>query len=117
MKNSDPDLAKLNQLGAQIEAARHQGDEKGADAGEEQKTRQQSSRAAYDLMAALLVGPGLGWLVDQQFYTAPWGVIVGLAIGFAAGLMNAWRSINGVDQAVGFRHLDGRKRTKSKEKK
>ncbi|MEM9706633.1 MAG: AtpZ/AtpI family protein [Pseudomonadota bacterium] len=46
-------------------------------------------RIASELIAAFLVGGGLGWLADWQLETAPWGLLVGLGFGLAAGLRNA----------------------------
>jgi ATP synthase protein I len=39
-----------------------------------------------------LVGAGLGWLIDHWFGTTPWGLIIFLLLGFAAGVLNVMRS-------------------------
>jgi ATP synthase protein I len=45
------------------------------------------------LLAALIVGGGLGWLADTYlFATQPWGMVVGLVLGAAAGILNAYRT-------------------------
>lgn len=36
-------------------------------------------------VAALALGL-VGWWVDREFGTAPWGVLIGAALGFAAGM-------------------------------
>ena len=41
--------------------------------------------------AAVLVGAGLGYGVDYWVHTGPWGLIIGLAAGFAAGIVNVVR--------------------------
>lgn len=41
--------------------------------------------------AAILVGSLLGYGVDAFAHTSPWGLIVGLAAGFAAGVVNVVR--------------------------
>jgi ATP synthase protein I len=38
------------------------------------------------------VGAGLGWLLDSVAGTSPWGLIVLLLLGFAAGVLNVLRS-------------------------
>ncbi|MEM9169083.1 MAG: AtpZ/AtpI family protein [Pseudomonadota bacterium] len=54
-------------------------------------------RIAADLIAALIVGTGLGWGFDRWFDSAPWGLIIGVFLGFAAGLLNVHRALNADD--------------------
>ena len=51
-------------------------------------------RASSDLLAGLIVGGLLGWVLDRWLDTKPWLLLVGLAVGFAAGLRNLWRSMS-----------------------
>jgi ATP synthase protein I len=44
------------------------------------------------LVAAVLAGAGLGWLIDRWLGTSPWGFIVLLLLGFAAGVVNVIRA-------------------------
>lgn len=53
----------------------------------------QGFRLASELLAAMLVGPGLGWVVDRFAGTSPWGLLAGIFIGFAAGVMNVARAM------------------------
>ena len=48
-------------------------------------------RMATEMVAALLVGGGLGWFLDRLFKTSPWLFLVGLALGMASGTVNAFR--------------------------
>jgi ATP synthase protein I len=41
--------------------------------------------------AAVLVGAGAGYGVDYWLHTNPWGLIIGLTAGFAAGVVNVVR--------------------------
>ena len=50
-------------------------------------------RVASELLAAVIVGTGIGWGLDRVFDTSPWITIVGLAFGLAAGLRNAMRAM------------------------
>jgi len=53
----------------------------------------QAVRVGTELLAALIVGGGLGWLADTYlFSTQPWGLVVGLVLGAAAGILNAYRA-------------------------
>jgi ATP synthase protein I len=58
-------------------------------------------RLSSELVAGVIVGAGLGWLVDHWFGVAPWGLIVFLLLGFAAGVLNVMRSA-GVVASPGF---------------
>ncbi|MBH0202150.1 MAG: hypothetical protein HP496_07630 [Nitrospira sp.] len=53
----------------------------------------QAVRIGTELLAALIVGGGLGWVVDTYlFQTTPWGLVIGLVFGLAAGMRSAYRS-------------------------
>ncbi len=45
-----------------------------------------------ELVAGVLVGAALGWLADRLLGTSPWGMIVLLLLGFAAGVLNVMRA-------------------------
>src|SRR5271169_3157777 len=49
-------------------------------------------RLSSELVGGVLVGAGLGWLIDRLLGISPWGVIVFLLLGFAAGVFNVMRS-------------------------
>jgi ATP synthase protein I len=49
-------------------------------------------RLSSELVAGVLVGAGLGWLIDRLFGVSPWGLIVFVLLGFAAGVLNVMRS-------------------------
>ena len=40
----------------------------------------------------MLVGAGIGWLLDRWLGISPWGMIVFLLLGFAAGVLNVMRA-------------------------
>jgi ATP synthase protein I len=53
----------------------------------------QAVRIGTELLAALIVGGGLGWALDTYFLeTGPWGMVVGLVLGTMTGVRNAYRS-------------------------
>ncbi len=49
-------------------------------------------RLSTELVAGVLVGAGLGWLLDHWLGTTPWGLMLFLLLGFAAGVLNVMRA-------------------------
>ena len=50
-------------------------------------------RIGTEFVAAILVGAGLGYLIDLGLGTSPWGLLILLLIGFAAGVLNVIRVV------------------------
>lgn len=51
----------------------------------------QALRLGSEFVAAILVGSAIGWAVDRLLGTGPFGLIVFLLLGFAAGVLNVLR--------------------------
>jgi ATP synthase protein I len=49
-------------------------------------------RLSSELVAGVVVGAGLGWLIDRWLGSSPWGLMIFLLLGFAAGVLNVMRS-------------------------
>lgn len=49
-----------------------------------------------EFIAGITVGAILGYGVDRYFGTSPWGLIVLLLLGFAAGVLNVLRAVGAV---------------------
>ncbi|HEY7385351.1 MAG TPA: AtpZ/AtpI family protein [Beijerinckiaceae bacterium] len=49
-------------------------------------------RMSAEFVAGVIAGGGLGWLFDRWLGTSPWGLIVFLMLGFAAGVYNVMRA-------------------------
>lgn len=45
-----------------------------------------------EFISAILVGAGIGYLIDRLAGTLPWGMIFFLLLGFAAGVVNVMRA-------------------------
>ena len=48
-------------------------------------------RLSSELVAGVLVGAGLGWLIDRWLGSLPWGMFVFALLGFTAGVLNVMR--------------------------
>jgi ATP synthase protein I len=49
-------------------------------------------RLSTELVAGVLVGAAIGWLLDRWLGISPWGLIVFFLLGFAAGILNVMRA-------------------------
>jgi ATP synthase protein I len=49
-------------------------------------------RLSSELVAGVLVGAAIGWALDRLLGISPWGLIVFLLLGFAAGVINVMRA-------------------------
>jgi ATP synthase protein I len=53
----------------------------------------QAVRVGTELLAALIVGGGLGWMIDTYWLgSTPWGLVAGLVFGAVAGVRSAYRA-------------------------
>jgi ATP synthase protein I len=49
-------------------------------------------RLSGELVAGVLVGAGLGWLLDHWLGISPWGLIVFVLLGFVVGMLSLMRA-------------------------
>lgn len=116
MSNQEPPPSRheVGQRLAEIEAKQAAQDQRQAERRAAGAAQGLGFRIATELVAALIVGAALGYGLDQWLDTKPWAMVVMLFLGFAAGLMNIFRVIKGLDQAVGLgramREADAAKR-------
>lgn len=54
-------------------------------------------RLSSELLAGLFVGMLLGWGIDRLLGTNPWGLVAGIFLGFAAGVLNVSRAMKQQD--------------------
>lgn len=59
-------------------------------------------RIAVEILAALLVGGGLGFAADRWLGTGPWLLLLGLVLGGGAAVVNVYRAVTGIGYAAGY---------------
>jgi ATP synthase protein I len=60
-------------------------------------------RISIEIVVALTLSTGLGWVFDQWLGTTPWLMVVFLFLGAAAGINNAVRTMNRMDRMAAER--------------
>lgn len=95
--SSDRELAKrLGDLGERLakaeKASQASSGEGRASGAADAASMGRAMRLAGEFVAGVIVGTALGWGTDQFFGTSPWGLIVFLMLGFAAGVTNVMRA-------------------------
>lgn len=99
MAEQTDDVA-LKALGDTLKA--RQNSVKAAKIVEDKSAMGQGLKYASEFTAATLVGAGLGFGADKVLGTAPWGLLVGLFLGFSAGVRNIIRAAReGLDGDIG----------------
>lgn len=93
-RNGQEQLSKsgdIEDLGARLDAVRskHQDNPEQTDDG---SLLGMAWRLSTELVVSILVGLGLGYGVDVLLGTKPWGLLIGLGFGFAAGIMAVLRT-------------------------
>ncbi len=85
--------ARLQRLGDRIaDANRHPEDVTGPRAAADASAYARGFRMSTELVAGVVVGAIIGWLLDRWLGISPWGLIVFLLLGFAAGVLNVMRA-------------------------
>jgi len=91
------DRRRIDELDARLRAARGKIEKprpnNGVSSGMSHRQTGVAYRVMVDMIAGLLVGGFLGYWLDRWQGWAPWSLIGGLIVGFAAGANNAWRAI------------------------
>ena len=88
--------ARLKSLGQRLDQA-SSGSNRGADTGFASRSAADHSafargfRLSSELVAGVLVGAALGWLIDRWLGSLPWGMFVFSLLGFTAGVLNVMR--------------------------
>ncbi len=85
--------ARLQRLGQRLHHSGASGQpETGANRAADSSAIARGFRLSTELVAGVLVGAFIGWLLDRLLGISPWGMIVFLLLGFAAGVLNVMRT-------------------------
>ena len=60
-------------------------------------------RIGTELVAALVIGVGVGLLLDSWLETKPWFMLIFFILGSAAGMFNVYRVLQNQGGAIGYR--------------
>ena len=90
--------ARLKRLGERLgkQPGRPVDKSPGASSAADPSAMARGFRLSTELVAGVLVGAALGWLLDRWLGISPWGLIVFLLLGFAAGVLNVMRAAAGL---------------------
>jgi ATP synthase protein I len=100
-------LARLGRELGQVEASRPAEPSPDAPAASDAAGIARGFRLSTELVAGVLVGAAIGWLLDRWLGISPWGLIVFLLLGFVAGVLNVMRAAG----VVAPNKLDGSDRS------
>ncbi|MDY0883946.1 AtpZ/AtpI family protein [Dongia soli] len=100
MAENDPE--RLQELDARLKAARERIE---GGSGADQRQGAADSRMAavgwrmsLELVVGIVVGLGLGWLVDYSLGSKPWFMIIFMFLGLAAGISNIMRTARDLER-------------------
>lgn len=82
--------ARLSRLGESLET--HRSVKEAAESKGKTSGFGQAIKIASEFVAGIIVGAGLGWMIDRALGTSPFALIVFLLLGFAAGVLNVLRA-------------------------
>ena len=93
---TEPPPPNLDDIEQRLNKARpHPVEEKEGIAGR-QKAMGMAFRVSVELVSALAVSVGIGWLIDSWLGTGPWAMVVMFFFGAAAGMLNVYRTVEGL---------------------
>ena len=87
--------ARLRGLGAKLGEAGHRKDDQREPVqvgGSDPSAIARGFRLSSELVAGVIVGGIIGWVLDRLLGISPWGLIVFLLLGFVAGVLNVMRA-------------------------
>ncbi len=86
--------ARLRRLGAKLgqTGQRKPDAQRSGQSGSDPSAIARGFRLSTELVAGVIVGAIIGWVLDRLLGISPWGLIVFLLLGFVAGVLNVMRA-------------------------
>ena len=103
--HENKNLDQLGLLGDKLNKVQEEAERKLEKAAPEQSIRSGlgfAMKIGVELISALIVGTGIGLLLDHWLGTTPWFMLLFFVLGSVAGIMNVYRSVNGFGNTIGF---------------
>ena len=110
----DPPLPSLAKLDEELRAAQAKRRQAKAAPEEQGQGLAFALRIGTEIVAALIVGVGIGLLLDWWLGTKPWFLLLFFVLGAAAGFMNVFRVVGRLGGQVGYRRAETREEASSK---
>ena len=101
MKDDRP-LPSLKKLGEDLRAAEAKRRKTKAGSNDQGQGLAFAMRIGVEIVAALIVGVGIGLLLDYWLGTKPWFFLLFFVLGAAAGFMNVFRVVGRLGGQVGY---------------
>lgn len=91
MKNASDDIKRLEQKISELKERETALSDKKTNQSEFVRVSRIGMRIGVELFSAVIVGAGIGYLLDNAFNTKPWMLALFLFFGGAAGILNVYR--------------------------
>ena len=91
MKNASDDIKRLEQKISELKEKENALSGPKKNQSEFVRVSRIGLRIGVELFSAVIVGAGIGYLLDNTFNTKPWMLAVFLFFGGAAGILNVYR--------------------------
>ena len=91
MKNASEDIKRLEQKISELKSKENATPSNNINNTECVRVSRIGLRIGVELFSAVIVGAGIGYLLDDFFGTKPWMLVVFLFFGGAAGILNVYR--------------------------
>ncbi len=101
-KNKSNDLGLLSERIANLEAAMNETKGKRNQGQLPLGSMALAGRIATELLAGIVVGAFLGWLIDRWLETTPLFMLILFFLGAAGGIMNIWRLVTERGMSAGY---------------
>lgn len=100
--NGDKRLADIERRISAMQRPRYQDKKRKNDRGLPIGIGAIMGRVATELVAGVIVGAFIGWMLDKWLGTSPLFLVLIFFLGAMAGMLNVWRMFSGRGLAVGY---------------